>query len=679
MARRTLIALGLAGFWLLPACGERIAQPQALDPRVLHGFESCDEMLAFTESHALEMLDAYGEFDGFGVPGVDEDSGDDGEGGGEGAPDHSDTNVQEAGVDEPDVIKTDGERILAIAQGELHYIDASGMVAELQSSLPLPDGWGPEMFLWEDRVLIINRADNWEIPKSIQPEEWQGDEAWVELTTVIEVDISDPQEMKVLRTLHLGGGYVSARLVDSVARIVIRSNPIGLDLRSAWDFYPDRPRPGWENGAQSKAKAHNKEVLAGATPENWLPQYIDDRGDEASHGLLVECSQTMRPGAASGTGLLSVLTVDMADDLSVGEATGVFSSGETVYASKDALYVATYPWWFWGWGWEDGVGVDGDGGSVEPEPVPPPEPGDPSEEGEVEFRSSDDDGMKSYIHKFDITDSTRADYVASGEVRGYLLSQWSMSEHEGDLRVATTDTGTGGSTEPESYVSVLRQGEAGLEQIGQVGGLGLGEQIYAVRMMGDTGYVVTFRQVDPLYTVDLSDPAVPEVMGELKIPGYSAYLHPVGEGRLLGVGQNATDEGQLLGAQVSLFDVSDLGNPTRLHTYDLGQGSTDVEWDHRAFLYWEPENLAAIPVQSWWWDEDEEHYDAHVVGLRIDEDAGFVHVGDIDHPSDPDEYYDWLGVPRRSMVIGDAIYTLSERGLKASNIDDFSDRAWIEF
>ena len=117
-------------------------------------------------------------------------------------------------------------------------------------------------------------------------------------------------------------------------------------------------------------------------------------------------------------------------------------------------------------------------------------------------------------------------------------------------------------------------------------------------MIGDTGYVVTFRQIDPLYTVDLANPERPRVLGELKIPGYSAYLHPIGEDLLLGVGQDATEEGRPLGTQLSLFDVSDLRKPTRLHKAHLGLGWSEAESDHHAFLYWPRTGLDGDPVRA---------------------------------------------------------------------------------
>jgi hypothetical protein len=149
-----------------------------------------------------------------------------------------------------------------------------------------------------------------------------------------------------------------------------------------------------------------------------------------------------------------------------------------------------------------------------------------------------------------------------------------------------------------SQVTVLERDGDVLRRTGSVGGLGKGEQIRSVRFIGDLGYVVTFRQTDPLYTIDLSDPAKPEVAGELKILGYSAYLHPAGPGRLLGVGQDAGEDGRVTGMQLSLFDVSDPANPKRLDAVSVGDAWTDVEGDHHAFTF--ADGLALAPFQRWW-------------------------------------------------------------------------------
>ena len=182
-----------------------------------------------------------------------------------------------------------------------------------------------------------------------------------------------------------------------------------------------------------------------------------------------------------------------------------------------------------------------------------------------------------------------------------------------------------------------------------------------MRFVGDTGYVVTFRQVDPLYTLDLSVPSRPVVRGELKIRGYSAYLHPVGDDLLLGIGQDATDEGQVLGAQASLFDVSDLRRPRRLDAFSLGKAWSEAEHDHRAFLWWPRTRLAAIPVGA------AGESSTGAVGLRVSR-SGITEAGRVSHPEQPAG-----GTIRRSVVVGDVLYTVSELGVKASSLASFAD------
>jgi uncharacterized secreted protein with C-terminal beta-propeller domain len=253
------------------------------------------------------------------------------------------------------------------------------------------------------------------------------------------------------------------------------------------------------------------------------------------------------------------------------------------------------------------------------------------------------------IHAFDSTDPLRTEYRATGLVKGHLLNQWSLSEHAGVLRVASTELPTWWSgstqTESESFVTTLREHGGALVQAGRVGGLGHGERVYAVRFMGDQGYVVTFRQVDPLYTLDLSDPGRPRVQGELKILGYSAYLHPLGGDLLLGIGQDATDQGQLLGTQMSVFDVANPRLPRLLHRQQLG-GWSEAEWDHHAFLYWGPERLAVLPTQ------------VGAAGFRVGR-LGIEPVGTVEHAT------------RRAVVVRDVLYAISEAGVQASDLRTF--------
>jgi hypothetical protein len=291
-----------------------------------------------------------------------------------------------------------------------------------------------------------------------------------------EVDVSDPAHLEVVRTQDVDGYVVDVRATGRTARVVVSS-------------YPDAIYGAAELRALSSG---------------WLPatRLENLRTGRKRGGRAVHCRSVRRPAVFSGTGVLTVYTVDLDRGLPAIDADAVFTSADTVYASPTGLYVATQRW-------EAGVGA----------------------------------GLTA-IHRFDSSDPDRTTYAATGAVPGSLLDQFSLSEHDGILRAATT---VGFGSASESLVTTPRERDGRLERRGEVGGLGRGERIYAVRLIGDEGYVVTFRQTDPLYTLGLSDSASPRVAGELKIPGYSAYLHPVGDHLLLGVGQEATEDGLLPG------------------------------------------------------------------------------------------------------------------------------------
>ena len=294
--------------------------------------------------------------------------------------------------------------------------------------------------------------------------------------------------------------------------------------------------------------------------------------------------------------------------------------------------------------------------------------------------------LTTQIHMFDISDPNEASYVASGEVDGTLLSQWSMDEYEGTLRVVVTDEAPwGGSSEvPETSVVALQRRDERLVEVGSVDGLGKNERVFAVRFIADKGYVVTFRQIDPLYVVDLADPENLEVKGELKINGYSSYLHPIGENLLLGVGQDATAEGRILGSQVSVFDVSDPENPHRTAKLTFEDTQSQAEWDTKAFLWWAPTGVSVLPMQRWSWDErtGKEDYFSGAVVLSATPDR-VKELGVIEHPSEGDpecvECGVWTAPIVRSLVIGDSLYTFSETGLLASDLDSLEVIEWVPF
>ena len=617
----------------------------------LVSFEACDQLLDYVHEETIDLVGPYGIEGmagiGFAVGGdvmAVEDSAGAGEAGG-GAPatttapqrsaageagqDFSGTNVQVQGVDEPDLVKTDGELLIAAGQARLHVIDVSGDQPRKLAEVDLrQQGWDHQLMLDGDRLLVLTRGQG-PLPTGVAED--AGDAAregismpapGAESTTVTVIDLSAPAAPKTVSTLTLEGSYVSARMVDGVVRIVTRSQPTAMPFE-----YPVEGTPA----AELRAAEHNRDVVESSTVEDWLPSYVLETGDAVSSGQLVGCDQVHHPVEFSGPGTLTVVTVDP-DDPRPGNAVSILSGAETVYASAEALYVATTDW--------EQMRIMSTG------------------EAPVSDASTQ-------IHKFDISDAAATRYVASGAITGTLLNQFAMDEHEGNLRVAST----GGT---ESFVTVLGQQGEQLVEVGKVGGLGRDERIYSVRFIGDLGYVVTFRQVDPLYVVDLSNPAAPAVRGELKILGYSAYLHPMGDDLLLGVGQDASEEGRVQGTQLAVFDVSDPANPRRVHQLRVDSASSEAEYDHHAFLYWPATGLTVLPVQTY----TDTSFWSGAIAFDVDAGSGISEQGRITHMRTPEDY---LGQIRRSIVVGDALYTLSERGLMASDLDALTERAFVEF
>jgi len=367
---------------------------------------------------------------------------------------------------------------------------------------------------------------------------------------------------------------------------------------------------------------------------------LEGRDRVVDEGTLLACDRTNRPEDFSGFTTLSLVTLETST-LAVADATGVFADGNIVYSSGDATYVATSQW-------------------IDP----------------VMFAEGDRPaGQKTMIHKFDL--STRsADYRASGEVPGYMLSQWSMSEYDGYLRVASTDAPEWwDGPESESMVTVLATDGDELETVGTVDGLGRGERIYSVRFFGDTGYVVTFRQVDPLYVIDLSNPERPKLSGELKIPGYSAYLHPIGDDALLGVGQDADNDGRVRGLQASLFDVSDPADPERVDRFTMQGGHSEVEWDHHAFLHDPSTGMTVFPYERW--DDGLEKTETSPTGalvLTVTED-GIREAGVVSHDVDGSN---WWAPIRRSLLINGRLVTVSEMGLMVSDAETLTTLDWVD-
>ena len=286
------------------------------------------------------------------------------------------------------------------------------------------------------------------------------------------------------------------------------------------------------------------------------------------------------------------------------------------------------------------------------------------------------------IHQFSI-EAPEARYVASGKVPGTLLNQFSMSQHEGHLRVATTLYDSKRENGIDNVVSVLRRDGERLAVTGWVAGLGApGERIQGVRMMGDTGYVVTFRQIDPLYVLDLADPSRPRVLGELKIPGVSTYLHPMGGGHLIGIGAEASEDGRRTGVGMSVFDVRNRAAPTRSAHLVLGHGFSEAERNHHAFLYWPRTSTAVVPYISYDDSERDGRPQMSAVVVRTTPTA-LTEVGRVSHlgrdAASTQSGHGGLSMIQRSAVIGDDLWTFSSVGVLINDLQSLDERAWVGY
>jgi hypothetical protein len=552
--------------------------------------------------------------------------------------DFSTTNVQEAGVDEPDAVKTDGKRMFVADNGRIFALDARSDPPKLLDSITL-DGYGHQLLLSGNRLLVMSGAPIVYAIDVVGPMPPQQASARASLvptvpsqqSTLTLIDVSDPSAMKVLKTMSVDGGYLNARMVGHSARVIFSASPRVMPVLQTVEATSARPK------------------IARTTTPDWRPSYRLRRGRKGkiARHALVRCTSIDRPDIFSGLNSLTVLTIDIDKGLDPVDADAVMTDGQTIYASKDNLYIAT-------------------------------------EKARVEIANSDTPptGQTTEIHKFDISDPDTTVYEGTGSVDGTLLNQYSMSEQDGLLRVASTTSplwwAPGTNRESESYVTVLKQDGSVLRAVGRVGELGKGERIYAVRFLGDVAYVVTFRQVDPLYTVGLSDPEHPKVLGSLDLLGYSAYLHPVGDGLLLGVGQAANEQGRAAGTQVSLFDVSDPSKPARLSNKVVGSGSSsDVEFDPHAFLWWDPLKLAVLPVQIYDYQSDgKANQFVGAIGFHATKADGVTEAGRASHPADQNGYSSPI---TRSIVVGERLFTISSAGVLASDLGTFKDLGFTAF
>lgn len=600
----------------------------------LRKVNDCDQLRAYATDVMVETIVSvrYGGWRW--LPWLDAGGGQEG---GAAPADFTATNTQEAGVDELDIVKTDGTHLYVAQDNRLNVVRSwPPTESAVAASLELP-GWTSGLFLLGDRALVASNS-------------WGGDgepRFW-SATRLDVVDVSDPGAPHSLRWLEVEGQLVGARMIDGHVYAVISSyiptpDPV---WELAWRDDLGLPEVDWDatpeelEAAAALARTILRPLVATIVDRLELADLVPlarDRSPldpEAQAAPLLGCDQLYLPAQMSQYSVLSVIHLDLSHgEGSPVDAAGILADGWTVYASSRSLYVAqSGRWWWWGWG-------DADNASV--------------------------------IHKFELggEDGVPVRYAATGEVPGWLLNQFSMGEYEGYLRVATTplDWWWGGSGEEGSTLTVLADNRLGeLIPVGRVSDIAPGEQIYAARFLGEIGFLVTFRVVDPLFTFDLSDPERPRLVGELETPGYSAYLHPVGDDNLLAVGMDADGQGRVLGLSVSLFDVSDLANPRLADRYTLESSPdawswSEALWDHHAFTF----HRGVLSIPAYLSEPGQPDFSGLLV-MSVDLDRGIDELGRVNHAdlAGPDP---WPQM-RRSVYIEDYLYSLSNHGLKVNDL-----------
>ena len=456
------------------------------------------------------------------------------------------TNVQEVGVDEPDVVKTDGELLVRVLEEDVALYDVTGSEPVELGEIGLPSEVdSAELLLAGDSLVVVG---------SIEEGDTFGN------TRLLTYDVTDPSAPALVDDRGFDAAQVRAVQHGDDVRLVLNGGLPDLDFV--------QPR-FWRDG--DEATERNRDVVRDSTIEDWLPSVTtyDADGEPTGTEPLLDCAEVSVPDSDDAAlGTMAVLGFD-ADDPGDADILGIATDTSLAYFSPTRMYLATSAWSAWGCCWDPGqtsVPVENDG--------------------------------RSRLYAFEL-DGTDATYSASGVVDGVIEDRWSMDEHDGVLRVAV-----GPSQETGNFNSVvlLREDGADLEEVGRVDKLGEGEDIKSVRWFDALAIVVTFRQVDPLYAIDLADPEKPELLGELKIPGFSEYLHPLSGDRLIGLGQDASLSGMLRGAQAAVFDVTDLTAPRRTDVVTYRKGSVAAAAaDPRQFT-WLPDEETALTVVSEGWE-----------------------------------------------------------------------------
>lgn len=574
--------------------------------------------------------------------------------------DYSETNNQVAGVDEADILKTDGEYIYTISEKNLHIIKAyPGEDAEVVSSLKL-DYTPTSLFIYEDKLVVFGNFYDNDYFNEIGFRPRNG------MTFFDIYDMSDKENIKLEKELKLEGSYLNARLIGENVYFVVQNTPT---------LIKPYPMPVFIDGISVKEMdldsihyfdiPYNNPRLVSAYAINLIDEEITD-----SEAIAVDYSQTIYMSEdnlyiISGHhinewDIQQQLTKELLEeDLTSADKDLIEKIKKTdndilSQLEKDSKILQVYYNLISGMSSEEQENFQEELEIVLMEKIE-----------EIEFFDY------TVINKIKVN-GDKLSFEGAGQVPGNIINQFSFDEYEGDLRIATTIPSRWSRygkerTESTNNVFVL---DKDLEIIGDLTDLAENEQIYSTRFVDERLYMVTFRQVDPFFVIDLSDPEDPEVLGELKIPGFSRYLHPYDENHIIGIGQDASLTGRTTGLKISLFDVSDVKNPEEVSKFvtDERYAQSSALFEHKAFLFSKDKNLMVMPVYNpdYRWDESGDSYNGAFV-FKITEDEIELR-GLIDHSEAVEN--SWTPAVERSLYINELLYTKSKSLLRINALDD---------
>lgn len=535
---------------------------------------------------------------------------------------YSTTNNQVKEIEEGDIVVTDGKFIYSIIDNQIVITDASNPKSmQVASKITLDVNSYPSQLMIHDNMLIVILDEYVEMKEN---DYVSGNS----MTTVAFYNVKDAKNPKLIREVSQDGYMNGIRKYNDVLYIVTNKTPNYWLLREGEDV---ELRPYMYDSSKS---------------DEMEPMDID--------------KLTILPGTSEPNyTVISAIDLNNFENEEI-ETKGYLGGSSTLYMSKNALYL---------------TGLDYLPIAFTEEKVATSKVTDMAI---MPVATSTD------IYKFAIN-GTKIDFVASTSITGNILNQFSMDEHDGYFRIATTEGNTWGGTNETSKNHLFIYDEQ-LKKVGEVTDLAPGERIYSARFMGDKAYVVTFKQVDPLFVIDLQNPEQPKVLGELKIPGFSNYLHPLDENHLIGIGYDTETKVDsyskqpfttTTGIKVSLFDITDYSNPKEQDTVVIGGRGTysEVEHNHKVLFRNEQYNYFGFPVSIY---EPKGEYEVKYKGAgalvyEITAENGIQLKGDLVTPAkEGEEYENWEAMITRLLYIDDALYTVSRNEVKSYNLQNFN-------